>query len=103
MSCDEAYNGVHAVKLIVDKFRNKDRYAIILMDCEMPIQNGWETTLKLRQLHQSGEIDYFPVIIGCTAYASDLDFERCISVGMSGYLKKPFTIDKLMETFTKFL
>jgi len=61
-------------------------YAAILMDCQMPHVDGLAATAAIRRL--SGALARTP-IIGCTAFASPRDRERCLASGMDDYLAKP--------------
>jgi CheY-like chemotaxis protein len=64
---------------------DRTRYALVLVDCEMPGMDGFETTRRLRAL-LAGEA--FP-IIALTALALPEDRQRCIEAGMDGYVPKP--------------
>jgi two-component system sensor histidine kinase/response regulator len=71
-------------------------YHIILMDVQMPILDGLETTRRIREQEQtSGE--HIP-IIAMTAHAMKGDRERCLDAGMDSYISKPIQVDILFET-----
>ena len=77
-------NGRAAVETIA---HNGERYALVLMDWQMPVMDGLEATRLIRQLElPRGE--HIP-IIGMTANALKDDRERCLAAGMDGYLSKP--------------
>ncbi len=83
-------NGRAAVETIT---QNGDRYALILMDWQMPVMDGLEATRLIRQLElPRGE--HIP-IIGMTANALKDDRERCLAAGMDDYLSKPVRRDDL--------
>ena len=66
----------------------------ILMDCQMPIMDGFEATRCLRE----GDTDNANTpIVAVTANAMSQDRERCLSAGMNDYLKKPVSKDLLGE------
>jgi two-component system, response regulator, stage 0 sporulation protein F len=89
---DEAVNG----DIAINKLEEND-YAFILMDIEMPVRNGLETTLYIRKKLGDTQKRNTPVI-AITAhdpadYAVNLD-----SYGFNGFISKPVTPDKLKET-----
>jgi two-component system sensor histidine kinase/response regulator len=67
-------------------------YRAILMDCEIPVLNGYETTSEIRT--QSGASRESP-IIAVTSASSELDQQRCLAAGMDGHLTKPLTLGAL--------
>lgn len=86
---DVARNGVEAVEKA-----KAGRYAIILMDVEMPGLNGFEATRAIRQLEEkSGQRR--TRIIGMTAHALKGDRDKCIENGMDDYLAKPISQQEL--------
>lgn len=71
-------------------------YNLIFMDCQMPVLDGYETTIKIR--HQK---DKNYIIIGLTANMTKSDRQKCLEAGMNDYLTKPLAIDTLKETLEK--
>lgn len=65
---------------------------LILMDCQMPVMDGFEATRRIRELHDHKAST---PIIAVTANAMDADRDRCLTVGMNNYIKKPVEIGKL--------
>lgn len=74
------------------------RFDVVLMDCQMPQMNGFETTQRIREL--TGEPSRVP-IIALTANAMKSDRERCLKAGMNDYLTKPFNPTALKETLDR--
>ncbi|WP_228062056.1 PAS domain-containing hybrid sensor histidine kinase/response regulator [Coleofasciculus sp. LEGE 07081] len=70
----------------------QDDYDIVLMDCQMPILDGYETTRLLRYHEQS---DRHTVVIALTASAMSTDRDKCLAVGMDDYISKPVELEAL--------
>ena len=79
MECDIADNG----KIAVDKLQS-EFYDIILMDLQMPVMNGFETTEYIRNVMGSNV-----PIIALTADVTTVDLAKCKAVGMNDYIAKP--------------
>ncbi|SEM66668.1 Signal transduction histidine kinase [Syntrophus gentianae] len=75
-------------------------YDLILMDCQMPELDGYETTTIIRQ-QESGRT-HIP-ILALTAHAMEGDRDTCLAAGMDDYLSKPFTKKQLGEALCRLL
>lgn len=87
---DIASNGVQALDMI-----SQNEYDIVLMDCQMPELDGYQTTAIIRE-HETQTGQHLP-IIALTANAMIGDREKCIKAGMDDYLSKPIKPEKLIE------
>nr|WP_264302244.1 response regulator [Vibrio harveyi] len=95
-SFDLAANGLEAVEMF-----KRNQYSLILMDCMMPVMDGFEATQKIRlfEQEQNGS-DRIP-IIALTASVVDDDIQKCFDVGMDDYVPKPFKASVLKEKLAK--
>jgi CheY-like chemotaxis protein len=75
---------------------------IVLMDCQMPILDGFQATQAIRQL-ESNSNDQAVVIIAVTGNTAVGDREKCVAAGMDDYLRKPFKGEQLREVVSKHL
>jgi PAS domain S-box-containing protein len=83
-----AANGQEALALL-----KEHDFDIILMDCQMPILDGYQTTQAIRQIERGAKRK--TVVIGLTANAMKGDREKCLASGMNDYLSKPVALDEL--------
>ena len=102
LECFAVDNGQEAVE-----FLRTNPCDLVLMDCEMPVMDGWKSTKSIRALEsEAGLADGCPPqipIIAVTANALGIDRERCFEVGMNGYVAKPVEARLLLEAISKFL
>jgi two-component system, sensor histidine kinase and response regulator len=91
-----ADNGKMAVELV----REQD-FDLVLMDCQMPVMDGFEATSAIRRL-PSGRGERL-TILALTANAMPGDEERCLAAGMNGFLAKPFTLAQLRSQLARWL
>jgi CheY-like chemotaxis protein len=69
-------------------------FDVVLMDCQMPLMDGYEATRKIRASESANGRSPVP-IVAVTANALPGDRERCLESGMTDFISKPFTIRKL--------
>ena len=96
---DVASGGEEALQALA-----RETYAAVLMDCQMPVMDGFETTAAIRAREQSAGLSqraaHVP-IIAVTANAMPGDRERCLAAGMDDYLSKPLRIEDLQTALTR--
>ena len=97
LGCDTvvAINGQEAIEHF-----SKEDFDVVLMDCEMPVMDGFAATAAIRD--RAKDTNGVP-IIALTANAVDGDRERCIAAGMQDYLSKPISMETLHGTLKKWL
>jgi signal transduction histidine kinase/DNA-binding response OmpR family regulator len=95
VSVDVAANGLEAVAKV-----EVQRYALILMDCQMPEMDGYEATQRIRE--HEGSLRRTP-IVAMTASAMPEDRKRCLDAGMDDYISKPVRQDTLRSAVSKWL
>ena len=90
-SADVVGNGKEALQLL-----EKIPYDLILMDCQMPVLDGLETTKEIHRWQESSFVNgRRPVVIAMTANAMKEDQQMCLDAGMDDYLSKPVIKEKL--------
>mgnify|MGYP001546290479 CR=1 FL=1 len=94
---DIVENGEEAVK----KWQQGD-YDLILMDCQMPVINGYDATRMIRQEQQAKGLKHIP-IVALTANAMAGDDIKCKDAGMDDYMSKPFARIDLALMLQKYL
>ncbi|WP_170313341.1 ATP-binding protein [Lacrimispora amygdalina] len=90
-----AENGQQAVFMCKNK-----KYDIILMDCQMPLLDGYEAAYIIKT---NGELNQNTIMIAMTAHAMEGDRAKCIAAGMDDYISKPITMIKLNNIIQKWL
>jgi CheY-like chemotaxis protein/HPt (histidine-containing phosphotransfer) domain-containing protein/anti-sigma regulatory factor (Ser/Thr protein kinase) len=86
-----ANGGQEALSLLA-----RESFDAVLMDCQMPDLDGYETTKRFREWEAENARNRTPVI-ALTANALQGDEERCLAAGMDQYVGKPFTREELRE------
>jgi CheY-like chemotaxis protein len=85
-----ADNGLRVLEML-----DRNRFDVILMDCQMPEMDGFETTVAIRKREESADGHRIP-IIALTAQADGSDQQRCLQAGMDAYASKPFDARRLL-------
>lgn len=100
-TCELANNGKEALERLQNS-SNSRPFDLVLMDCQMPIMDGYEATLAIRE-GQCGSFYQAIPIIALTANAMRGDKENCLKHGMDAYLPKPIEPEALENVLPRFL
>jgi len=94
--CDIVDNGQKALEAV-----SSGAYDLVLMDCQMPVMDGFEATrmIRRREAEHGGHIP----IVAMTANAMKGDRERCLEAGMDDYVSKPIRVELLYSVLEKYL
>jgi PAS domain S-box-containing protein len=77
-------------------------FDLVLMDCQMPVMDGYEATQKIR-LPESKVLNQRIPIVAMTANSMQGDRDKCLSVGMDDFISKPVNPSKLQEALKRWL
>jgi len=97
LSADAVANGHEVLKAL-----EFIPYDLLLMDCQMPVMDGYETTRIIRDPNSGVSCHDIP-IIAMTAYAMQGDRDKCIAAGMNGYISKPVVPRNLADVLEQWL
>ncbi len=96
-AADAAGNGHEVLRAM-----GRRHYDLVLMDCQMPELDGYETSRRIREAESLAGKHPVP-IIAVTAHAMKGDREKCLAAGMNDYLSKPFRQDDLAAMLARWL
>jgi len=94
-AAEVASGGEEALAAIREATHSRDAFDAVLMDCQMPDMDGYETAAAIR-IWENGECRI--PIIALTANCVEGDREKCLDSGMDDYLAKPFRLAALEST-----
>jgi hypothetical protein len=95
---DMANNGHDAVE-----FFQKNPYDLILMDCNMPVLNGYEATRKINQLQSHIDLNKQVKIVALTAEGQITGLNKCLEAGMTDFINKPILIEEFISVLKKYV
>ncbi|MZP29236.1 response regulator [Heliobacterium undosum] len=93
-----AENGLEAVEASA-----RAAYRLILMDCHMPVMDGYAATRAIREREREREKGVHTPIVALTARAMQGDRDECLTVGMDDYISKPFKRDDLWRILRRWM
>ena len=85
---DSVTDGQQAIDAVAAR-----EYSAILMDCEMPVLDGYAATAEIRRGQPGARVP----IIAMTANITEIDRQRCLDAGMDDFVSKPILMDVLRE------
>jgi PAS domain S-box-containing protein len=85
-TADVAGNGREALAALAEQ-----EYDIILLDCQMPEMDGYQTAAAIRRQNLAKQ----PLIVALTGYFGDEERQKCLAAGMHEFLSKPVKLDEL--------
>lgn len=95
MTCDVALDGSEAVKAVIEK-----EYDIVFMDCQMPVMDGYKSTMEIRRLEGDRK---HTRIIAMTANAMEGDRTKCLEAGMDDYISKPIDFEVMHSMIEEYV
>lgn len=96
IKCDVATNGQETLNIL-----KKQRYDLILMDCQMPDIDGTDVTRLIRKMEQEQNEPHPAIIIALTAHTMEEKRLACLQSGMNDYLVKPLHLENLQLILEK--
>ncbi len=97
LECDIASDGKEAFDLFM-----KNKYNLILLDCQMPTMDGYEAAMEIRKQEQKYNLE--PIsILALTASAFESDKEKCLFYGMNDIITKPIKMEDLVHKLNKYI
>ena len=91
---DCAFDGQQALERLGQK-----HYDGVLMDCQMPVMDGYTATQKIRQNPEFGKLP----VLAMTAHAMVGDRQKSLNAGMNDYISKPLNVDKMFMTMARWI
>ncbi|MCY7355246.1 MAG: response regulator [Lysobacter sp.] len=98
LGCDTAVNGEIALQKMA-----QSRYDLVLMDCQMPVLDGYSAARRWREIEAATHSTQRLPIVAMTANAMAGDRQKCLDAGMDDYLAKPVTRAQLDDCLSRWL
>ncbi len=93
---ETANNGLEALDIIINKKSKEIYFDVILMDCNMPVIDGFQASCLIKKMEKAKEIPYVP-IVAITANVAIADKDKCLKHGMDYFLPKPYKKNQLYQ------
>ena len=91
----------NGVEVLDETISYPGQYSLVLMDCNMPVMDGYEATRLIRQ-DEANSARHVP-IIAMTANSMEGEMEKCLAAGMDDYLSKPISLADLREMLARWI
>lgn len=106
VSSTAAFNGKEALRALQKREEMRcsatcKPYGLIFMDCTMPVMDGYEATVIIKEKMRKAELREVP-IVACTALVQESDIEKAVQAGMDDYCTKPITLVTIQEILKKY-
>ncbi|MGQ9425864.1 ATP-binding protein [Gilvimarinus sp. F26214L] len=95
--CTVVADGCEAVKEVQERHEN---YDLVLMDCDMPVKDGYQAAMEIREFEQTRQLRRIP-IIALTAHAVEALRQKSLEFGMDDHLSKPLVMEALQEVLDR--
>jgi CheY-like chemotaxis protein len=99
LASERVRDGKEAVRHALREF---NRPQLVLMDCRMPVMDGFAATREIRTQERALGLPHLPVI-ALTATDASADREACLAAGMDDFLPKPFSGDELAHALERWI
>jgi len=98
-----ANDGVEAIEAIRELHDSNgegtvgNQFDVILMDCEMPVMNGYDTAREIRKMETEGVFGRRNYILALTGNAREAQVKSALDAGMDSVMMKPYKLEELLE------
>ncbi len=96
-TADIANNGAEAFEMF-----QTHKYDLVLMDCNMPVLNGYEATKKINELQKHKSSHQQIKVVALTAEGQVTGLNKCLEAGMSDFINKPIMIEEFVAVIKKY-
>ncbi|KAF8324461.1 uncharacterized protein EI90DRAFT_3129926 [Cantharellus anzutake] len=98
-----ASDGVEAIRAIKELYTANEegvgqQFDVILMDCEMPVMNGYDATREIRKMESEGLLGHRNYIVALTGNAREAQVRSALDAGMDSVTMKPYKLEELLKT-----
>ena len=97
-----ASNGEEGLKALAESIKSENVFDMVLMDCQMPVMDGYEATRQIRNNPAFASCSAIP-IIALTAHAMAGDRDLCLQAGMNDFLNKPIECSAVASTVERWV